>query len=171
MELRVVEALDLRIRLAAEDDLPALEWEGEFIRFRRMYREAMKEAQKGRRLILIAEVNGQVIGQVFINLYSTWRNSFFGSKAGYLHSFRVRPAYRNQGIGRSLILEAERLLAEQGYRHVVISVAKTNQDARRLYEQLDYQVFREDPGRWSFMDHQNQVQHIHEPAFILRKRI
>jgi hypothetical protein len=40
-----------------------------------------------------------------------------------------------------------------------------------LYEQLDYQVFREDPGRWSFMDHQNQVQHIHEPAFILRKRI
>jgi ribosomal protein S18 acetylase RimI-like enzyme len=167
----MVEALDLRIRLAKEEDLPALEWDGEFIRFRRMYKEAMREALKGRRLIVLAEVSGEVIGQVFVNLYSTWRAAFLGSKTGYFHSFRVKPEFRNQGIGRSLILHAEQLLIEHGYQHAVISVAKTNQSARRLYEELGYEVFREDPGRWSFMDHQNQVQHVHEPAYILRKRI
>jgi ribosomal protein S18 acetylase RimI-like enzyme len=167
----MLEALDVRIREANEEDLPALEWEGEFIRFRRLYRQAMEETKKGRRVILVAELNDQVIGQLFVNFHSTWRNSFFGQHAGYLHSFRVKPDFRNLGVGRNLILKAESLIKERGYKRAVISVAQRNDAAMRLYQSVGYAVFREDPGRWSFMDHNNQVQHVIEPAYILRKSL
>lgn len=167
----MLEQVDLRIRQATELDLTALEWEGEYIHFRHVYREAMKGVKKGRRVILIAEAEGQLIGQIFINLHSTWLNSIIGIRTGYLHSFRVKPEFRNRGVGRSLIQTAERTLIKQGYQRVVISVAKSNEGALRLYQNLGYEVFRDDPGRWSFLDHNNQVQHISEPASILRKSL
>jgi len=167
----MLEALDLCIREATEEDLPDLEWDGEFIRFRRLYQLAMEETKKGRRIILIAELKEQVIGQLFVNFHSTWRNSSFGQHAGYLHSFRVKPDFRNLGVGRSLILKAEGLLKERGYRQAVISVAKSNDAAMRLYQSLGFKAFREDPGRWSFLDHNNQIQHVFEPAYILRKAL
>lgn len=165
----MLEKVDLRIRQATESDLPALEWDGEYIHFRRVYREAMKEVKKGRRVIFVAETDHQHIGQIFVNLHSTWRNSITGLRTGYLHSFRVKPEYRNRGVGRRLILTAEDLLVERGFHRVVISVAKSNEGAMRLYQNLGYEIFRDDPGRWSFLDHNNQVQHISEPASILRK--
>jgi ribosomal protein S18 acetylase RimI-like enzyme len=165
----MLEGLDLLIREATEQDLPALEWEGEFIRYRRLYQQAMNEAKKGKRAILVAEVGDRVIGQLFINYHSTWRNTFFGHHAGYLHSFRVKPEYRSQGVGRNLICKAESLLKQRGFKRTVISVAESNEAALRLYRSLGYDLYRRDPGRWSFMDHNNQVQHVSEPAFILRK--
>lgn len=167
----MVERVEVHIRQATVQDLPALEWDGEYIHFRRVYQEAMKEAIKGRRVILVADCGGELIGQIFVNYHSTWRNSRPGQLTGYLHSFRVKSAYRNQGVGRSLIEAAESKLVEKGFQRVVISVGKRNTGALRLYQKLGYEIFREDPGRWSFLDHRNQIQHITEPAFILRKRL
>jgi len=52
---------------------------------------------------------------------------------------------------------------------VVISVATRNTAARRLYERLDYRIFSEDPGEWSYVDHLGQVREVREPAFVLEK--
>jgi ribosomal protein S18 acetylase RimI-like enzyme len=169
--MAMLEEVDLRIRKATELDLPALEWDGEYIQFRRIYQAAMKEAIKGRRVILVAETENRLIGQIFINFHSTWRNTVIGLRTGYLHSFRVKPEFRNRGVGQSLIQTAESLLIANGFRRVVISVAKNNEGALRLYQNLGYKIFREDPGQWSFMDHLNQIQHISEPAFILRRTL
>lgn len=166
-----LDRLSLRIREASEEDLPALEWDGEFTRFRRLYKDAMREAKKGRRIILVAEIGNDVIGQLFVNFHSTWRNRFLGKRTGYLHSFRVKPAFRSRGIGRSLIATAESMLKQRGYNRSVISVAQSNEAALKLYQDLGYQVYRKDPGQWSFMDHRNQVHHISEPAFILQKNL
>jgi len=167
----MLEALDVIIRNADERDLLALEWDGEYTRFRRLYREAMHEARKGKRAILVAEVGDLVVGQLFVNYHSTWRKSFFGQRTGYLHSFRVKPNFRNQGVGRNLIAQAESMLVQRGFNRAVISVAQTNEAALRLYQSLGYELFREDPGRWSFKDHHNQIHHIIEPAYVLRKSL
>ena len=163
----MVETVDLRIREATEADLPGMEWEGEYIHFRKVYRDAMKEAKQRRRVILVADVGNELVGQIFVNYYSTWRMAQPGLLTGYLHSFRVKPTYRNRGIGGYLIQTAE--LVERHFQRVVISVAKMNDAALRLYKNHGYAILREDPGRWSFLDHQNQVQHISEPAYILQK--
>src|SRR4030065_550233 len=64
---RVAEAVGFRIRPATEADLVALEWGGEYRRFRRLYRTALEEAKRGERVLLVAEVpaggGGQVLGQ------------------------------------------------------------------------------------------------------------
>ena len=167
----MLEKVDLRIRHATALDLPAFEWDGEYKHFRRLYREAMEAAEKGRRLIFVAETGDHVIGQIFVNFFSIWRDSMAGLRTGYLHSFRVKPEYRNRGIGRKLVQAAEDALIERGFQRVIIAVAQRNDGALRLYQKLGYVIFRDDPGRWSYIDHCDQIQHISEPAFLLRKSL
>jgi ribosomal protein S18 acetylase RimI-like enzyme len=167
----MVETLGVRIRIATESDLPALEWDGEYAHFRRVYRQAMREALRNRRLIYLAEATNGVVGQIFVHLHSTWKNSFGGSKAGYLHSFRVKPGYRNQGIGSRLLMTAEGALLERRYSRAVISVAKGNTRAQRLYLQHGYHVYTDDPGEWAYVDHRGRLKRISEPAFVMVKTL
>jgi ribosomal protein S18 acetylase RimI-like enzyme len=167
----MVETLGVRIRTAEETDLPALEWGGEYTHFRRVYRLAMREAQRDRRLIYLAETTGEIVGQIFVHLHSSWKTSFGGAKAGYLHSFRVKPAYRSQGIGSRLMDTAEVALRERGYNRAVISVAKVNRRAQQLYLQRGYSVYTEDPGEWAYMDHRGRLRRVSEPAYVMVKSI
>jgi ribosomal protein S18 acetylase RimI-like enzyme len=157
------------IRLATEADLTALEWEGEYLHYRRLFKKAMVEARRGRRLLLLAAVDGQLVGQIFVQLSTRRAFSSSGTDSGYLYAFRVKGPHRNQGIGTQLIREAESQLRALGYGRVVISVAKRNAPARRLYQRLEYRVFSEDPGEWSYLDHLGQLREVSEPAFVLEK--
>ena len=165
----MVDTLGVRIRTATEEDLPAMEWEGEYSHFRRVYRQAMREAQRDRRLIYLAEAADEIVGQLLIHLHSIWKNSFAGAKAGYLHSFRVKPEFRGQGIGSRLLNTAEGALVDRGYARSVISVAKVNSRAQRLYRQHRYSVYTEDPGEWAYVDHRGRLVRISEPAYVLVK--
>jgi len=160
---------DLRIREAAEEDLPALEWEGQYERFRLVYRRAMKEAQKGRQVLLVADHWGVIVGQIFVLFNTVNADPRPQPYTGYLYSFRVKTDFRNQGIGSSLIESAESVLLERSFRRALIGVAKANDDARRLYQRHGYKIVTEDPGEWSFIDHNKQVQRVVEPTFIMEK--
>ena len=157
------------VRFATDADLTALEWEGQYVHYRRLFKKAVAEARRGRRLLLLAEVEGQIVGQVFVQLSTRPAFSASGCTSGYLYAFRVKEPHRNQGIGTQLIREAESRLRRLGYDRVVISVATRNTAARRLYERLDYRIFSEDPGEWSYVDHLGQVREVREPAFVLEK--
>lgn len=167
----MVERTDVTVREARESDLPDLEWEGRYQHFRRIYRRSMKEANRGRRVLLVAEVDEKIVGQVFIQLASGRKELADGDSSGYLYAFRVRPSYRNRGIGSLLLDEAEAELRRRDFERAVIAVAKANEGARRMYEKRGYQKFAEDPGRWSYVDHEGSLRHIHEPAFILEKML
>ncbi len=159
------------IRHATEADLPALEWEGEYRKFRRVYRRAMEDARRGRRILFVAEIGGEIIGQIFIQLSHHRFNQKRFPSTGYLQSFRIKKAFRNRGIGTRLINRAEEALKERGYIRAIIAVAQHNKDARRLYERYGYSVFREDPGEWSFIDDQGLPQNISEPAYLMEKQL
>ena len=165
----MAEAPPLVIREARADDLPALEWEGEYQRYRLVYQRAYAEARRGRRVLLVAESLGHVVGQIFVQVDSTLTGG--NGRTAYLYALRVRPEARNRGIGTELVREAETILRQRGFLRAMISVAQDNHAARRLYERLGYEAFGEDPGHWSFFDDQGQVQEVHEPAFLLDKRL
>ena len=165
------ETISFRIREARESDLPALEWDGEYAHFRRVYRQAMDEVKLGRRIVLVSDVEGEVVGQIFIHLRSKWNQYFAPERTGYLHSFRVKPSFQMKGIGTRLIHEAEERLLDYDYNRVVISVAKDNDLARSIYEKLGYTIFAEDSGEWSFFDDRGELRHIIEPSFILLKAL
>lgn len=165
------DGLLLRIRPAHASDLAAMEWEGEYRRFRRLYQHAFAESQKGRYLILLAEIGDQVVGQVLIRLGADAHGSGREVQKAYMHAVRVRPEHRNQGVGTRLIQEAETAMQRGHCGQVALSVAKDNEAARRLYERLGYTVVGEDPGEWSFIDDEGQTQHISEPSYILEKSL
>lgn len=165
----VDEALAIVIRKVHETDLTALEWEGEYKHFRRLYQQAYRESLVGKRILLLAEVEDQVIGQLFIHLHSRWYAHFKPDNAAYLHSFRVRPGYREQGVGARLLNTAEERLLEISYNRSVISVAKENPRALRMYEGNGYHIFSQDPGVWSYYDDKGVIRTVMEPAFVLTK--
>lgn len=154
--------LTITLRLAAHADLPLLEWHGQYKHFRNLFQRTFREQQQGRRLMLLADFNRFPIGHVFIN---------FRQSRAYLYSFRVMEMFRGQGIGTSLLEEAECLITERGLRRAVIAVAKDNTAAHRLYTRLGYRVYGEDPGQWRYTDHRGQVRHVQEPCWLLEKNL
>lgn len=159
----------IQIRKACAEDLPLLEWYGEYTHFRRIYQRTFQEQQRGRRLMLVAEMNNFPIAQVFV-LLKLQRGRRQDTTA-YIYSLRVIAHLRGLGIGSHLLRYAEALLMQRGYRWVVISVAKENVKARRLYERFGYKVYAEDDGHWSYENHRGEVIEVTEPAWMLHKKL
>lgn len=166
-----MKALEAFIRPAQEDDLPALEWGGEYRRYRRLYQRAMLEANQGRRALFVVEVGGEIVGQIFVQFGYNRPELNDKSSTGYIQSFRIKPAFRNLGIGTRLIHQAEDVLRDRKFHRAVVAVAQENRAARRLYKRLGYTVFAEDPGQWSYVDDHGQLQYVSEPAYLLQKQL
>ncbi len=54
--------------------------------------------------------------------------------AGEIYAIYVNPRCWDQGIGRALVMQAERRLAVLGYRAAILWVLESNSRARRFYE-------------------------------------
>jgi ribosomal protein S18 acetylase RimI-like enzyme len=167
----MVDTVDFIIRHGREDDLPALEWEGEFVRYRAVYRAAWDEVRRGERALLVAEVESQIVGQIFVHFRCPWPIPGTDRPAGYLYALRVRPTQRGRGIGRTLLHEAEWTLIGAGASHALIAVAQENPEARRLYERVGYTWLAEDPGTWTYRDDRGLSHTVREPAQLLAKEL
>lgn len=159
------------IRFIQEADLPALEWDGQYRHYRRVFQQTFRETRQGKRLMLAAVAAGEIIGQIFVQLVGSNSALVDGKQRGYLYALRVKPHWRRRGVGRQLILAGEAELARRRYRIAVIAAAKNNSAARRLYESLGYRVFAEDPGLWYYTDADGRQQRVEEPAWLLEKHL
>jgi ribosomal protein S18 acetylase RimI-like enzyme len=159
--------LDIVIRLATQDDLPKLEWGGEYTHFRRLFTRTFQDQERGTRLMLVADCNGFPVGQIF--LHPKNGDGRHKGRRGYLYSLRVMEMFRGLGIGTTLIIAAERYAAETGCGWCTIAVAKDNPRARGLYERLGYQIYGDESGNWHFLDHRGRIRRVHEPCWVLEK--
>ena len=163
---------DLVIRQVEKADLPALEWDGVYLKYRLMYANLYRNTQSGKTLMWIVQIpQGEIIGQVFVMLKSHEPGAADGRHRAYVFAFRVKPAWRNRGIGTRLMDYVEKDLRRRGYKFVTLNVAKQNPGARRLYKRLGYKVISSQPGLWSFMDHTGQRHKVEEPAWRMIKRL
>ncbi|GAB5490579.1 MAG: hypothetical protein Phog2KO_07940 [Phototrophicaceae bacterium] len=164
--------LDVTFRKLCEDDLPKLEWYGEFKHFRNLFRRSYQGQLRGERLMLVADVNDFPIGRLFIQYGHKGRSRLSdGRSKGYLYSFHLMEIFRGKGIGTQLIHTAEDILIRQNYSWATISVTKDNEGALRLYQGQGYSIFGEDEGKWHYHDHHGMVRYVHEPSFLLKKRL
>ncbi|NWF95520.1 MAG: GNAT family N-acetyltransferase [Candidatus Thorarchaeota archaeon] len=86
-------------------------------------------------VILKAEVEGQHAGHLTLQP-EEWAASRHVAKLGII----VRMDYRNIGVGRSLMLAAERAAPEAGYEKIVLSTFADNSAAQHLYSSLGYRT-------------------------------
>jgi len=163
---------EILIRPIREADLPALEWEGEYQHFRKLYAEHFEASRAGTTLIYVAETSaGVMVGQVFILLYSRNKEVADGLHRAYLFSFRIKPAYRNMGLGSYMLSYVENILLLRGYTSVRLNVAQDNTKARALYERRGYEVIGYSSGVWQFQDDQGVWQTMREPAWKMSKHL
>jgi ribosomal protein S18 acetylase RimI-like enzyme len=160
----------IQIRNAEERDLPALEWEGEFIHYRRLYSQIFQTTREGRALIWIAEW-GEVglIGQVFVQLASERFDLADGNKLAYIYGFRVKSAYRNVGVGSKILGFIEDDLFRRLYERATLNVAQTNRLALQFYLRHGYKIIGTEPGQWAYIDHLGVRREVNEPAWRMEK--
>ena len=163
---------NLIIRPVKKSDLSALEWDGAYQKYRRMYTNLYRNTKSGRTLMwLIEEPSAGIIGQAFVMLISSERNAADGVQRAYVFAFRVKPNWRGRGIGTKLMHFVEDDLRQRGFSIVTLNVAKDNPDALRLYKRLGYKIIGSRSGIWSYKDDQGNLQHVHEPAWRMEKEI
>ncbi|HBX69685.1 MAG TPA: hypothetical protein DEH25_09990 [Chloroflexi bacterium] len=162
----------LTIRTIKYEDLPDLEWDGEYTHFRRLYASAYQNQQKGDAILWVAELpEAGIIGQAFVQLVGSRPDLADGFMRAYIYSVRVRTPYQNLGIGTRIMRTAEESLIELGFSYATLNVNKDNLDARRLYERLGYLVTGEEAGNWSYIDHRGRQKFVHEPAWRMQKKL
>ena len=111
MRTRFSLELELKIRQCARQDLPQLEWFGLYTEHRQLIEEAFRRQQTGEVMMLVADLDDFPVGQAWLDLSARETDS-----VGVICSLRVFPLLRNHGIGSRLMVAAEQLLFERGYR-------------------------------------------------------
>ena len=106
----------VQIRLVEKSDLKALEWEGAYQRFRRIYADVFRRMQQGQAVMWVADLPRYgLIGQVFVQLDSDYRPDLANGKTrAYVHAFRVRPHFRKKSLDSTifgLLCQAIRTMA------------------------------------------------------------
>ncbi len=97
-------------------------------------RERWRQDQDGYRQMLVAEVEGQVVGTISTaGIHNQRPNSL------RMFALEVGEAFRRRGIGTALIRAIEDQARQQGLGSVHLEVAIENRDAIRLYERLGLQ--------------------------------
>ncbi len=130
-------SLKLRIRPANKEDLPAiLELEKICFKEETFHKRQIKYLLlKARSLVLVASLEGNIVGSVIILLRKHISNA-------RIYSLNVHPSYRRKGIGSSLINKSENLLRKMGYRNLTLEAGVNNIAARNLYTLKGLSVVR-----------------------------
>lgn len=160
----------LVVRQVTRSDLPAMEWEGEYTHFRRVYADAFERMRLGYSMLWVAELPGTgLVGQVFIQFTCERPELADGVERAYLYSFRVRKAYRSLGVGSRIMAVVEDDLRKRGFNYVTLNVARDNPRAQQLYKRRGYHVVAPEPGIWSYLDEKGHWHQVEEPAWRMEK--
>ena len=163
---------EVQIRKASRNDLPALEWGGEYTHFRHVFAEAYRLMEIGDVVMWIADfMDKGLVGQLFVQMYNQSQSEVIPSSYAYIYGFRVRPEFRGIGIGSHLLQTAENELHYRGFLRIALNVARDNEAARRLYERFGYHVVAPEPGIWSYLDDKGKRCFVNEPAWRMEKNI
>ena len=164
--------MTVQIRRLKQSDLPSLEWDGEYVHFRRLYQDIYSNSRSGNSILWVADLSGKgIIGQLFVQLKGTRMELADGKNRAYIFAFRVRNPYRCQGIGSLLLNRAEIDLVKRDFNFITLNVAQDNNEARNFYENRGYKVVSVEAGRWYYIDHLGRKQEVNEPSWRMIKMI
>ncbi len=160
------------IRLIREEDLPALEWDGEYTRYRKVYREVFRNFQKGISLPYVAETEEDgIIGQVFLTRKDPNPSYSPRSRYFFLSSFRIKPQFRSRGLGNRMMQICFRDVRSHRIRDIFLNCSSDNNRARRFYEKHGFRIVRLDEGNWTYINDEGLVVTEPQSAYLMRRTL
>jgi GNAT superfamily N-acetyltransferase len=100
------------------------------------YWRAVEETRRRRGEVLVAEVDGEVVGLCQVMIFPHFQNT--GGWCCELEGVHVRSDRRGLGIGAMLLERAEALAREQGCYRVQLTSRNVREDAHRFYAANGY---------------------------------
>lgn len=100
------------------------------------YAEALAELADAAGAVLVAEVDGEVVG--FGQLITFRHVQHAGGRCAEVESLHVAASHRSQGIGAALLGEMERRASELGCYRIQLTSNLQRPDAHRFYEANGY---------------------------------
>ena len=80
-------------------------------------------------LFLVGSVDGQIVATVMAG---------YDGHRGWLNYLAVDPRHQRKGLGRDIVLAAERLLRDSGCPKINLQVRTSNQGALEFYRRIGY---------------------------------
>ncbi|HEX6986262.1 MAG TPA: GNAT family N-acetyltransferase [Planctomycetaceae bacterium] len=159
-------AVPVVVRPCAAVDLPRLEWCGLFTPHREIIRAAYEAQVRGEQLMLVADVNGFPIGQVWVDLFRKREES-----VGVIWALRVVPFMQRLGLGTRLLAAAEGVLRRRRFKQAELGVEKSNPSAAKLYERLGYVRVGESQEEYSYKTPDGQFFRVPQDLWVYRKTL
>lgn len=131
---------------------------------RRIIRAAFRRQLRGENWMLVADVRGFPVGQLWVDL--THRVD-----TGLLWAFRVMPPFKGLGLGSALLQTAERMLLAQGFEEAEIGVEGENVDALRLYRRLGFRRVGTEVDSFETVDRLGRRKRHRQRVWVMRKRL
>jgi len=78
--------------------------------------------------------SGEIIG--VCEIIKEWKED----RAAFIHSFYIKEKYRNQGVGRDLLVYAIKILRNEDFESVELTVDLENKPAVNLYENFGFEL-------------------------------
>jgi DNA-binding MarR family transcriptional regulator/GNAT superfamily N-acetyltransferase len=97
----------------------------------------IREFDSKRERCWVAEVNGEIVGSVFLVRQS--------DDVAKLRLLLVEPNARGLGLGKRLVHECTRFALEVGYKRITLWTQSILHAARKIYEREGYVLVREEP--------------------------
>jgi probable phosphoglycerate mutase len=111
-------------------------------------RKETQEHLAGRRVLLVAEAGGQLVGTVqFVPTHAD-RDLADGKATAYLQALEVKEDFRKRGLGTRLVGTVERIGVERGFGRLTLTVEPDNRPALSLYQELGFETFKESSELW-----------------------
>ena len=101
------------------------------------YRAALAEIARGPGAVLVAEIDGQVVGVCQLIVFRHLQTR--GGLCAEVESVHVHPDHRGRGIGTVLMRAAVQRARELGCYRVQLTSNNARPDAHRFYERLGFE--------------------------------
>lgn len=124
----------LKTQAEAEDCARMMAASEPWITLQRGYTDLLKAVQNPAREVYLAKLDGEIAGLIMLNMQ--------GAFTGYIQTICVSPEWQNQGIGRQLMVFAEKRIFDET-PNVFLCVSSFNASAQKFYAGLGYEVIGE----------------------------
>lgn len=98
--------------------------------------DALHTADPGSNPVLVAEVDGVVVGFISGGVREHWT----GDLDAYISELAVEEEYVRCGVGRSLVSALEEWAEKRGFRRITLETGSRNTDALDFYKQLGFEL-------------------------------